>query len=156
MNRNNNTNILDRHNRAIAEILKRFSNMIMAATESLPQTGNVIEHASINRMTMETECAGLITEIQALLALNREIKGLWITGPLRMPGEDAAREAALDNQAENVAKLYDRVLGLRDDAINRNNILIARHNINAAGGTHSSTGGGASSSSLDGGLGSAP
>ncbi|KAI0180794.1 hypothetical protein GGR52DRAFT_521687 [Hypoxylon sp. FL1284] len=116
MNRKDASNILDRHNRTIAQILKRFSNVVMAATEPLPQSGNIIEHASINRMTMETECASLITEIQALLAINREIKALWIRGPLRQAGEDEAREAAMNLQAENVAKLYDRVLMVRDSA----------------------------------------
>ncbi|XXG96416.1 tRNA pseudouridine synthase 1 [Hypoxylon texense] len=106
--------LLDRHNRAIAQILKRFSNMVMAASEALPQTGNVIEHASINRMTMETECAGLIAEIEALLAINREIKALWIRGPLAPAGEDAAREANMDRQALAVAQLSDRVRALRD------------------------------------------
>ncbi|KAI4865250.1 hypothetical protein F4820DRAFT_420794 [Hypoxylon rubiginosum] len=117
MNRNNSSSILDRHNRAIAQILKRFSNMVMAATEALPQTGNIIEHASINRMMMETECAGLIAEIEALLAINREIKALWIRGPLQQPGEDAARQAAMDRQAQTVAQLSDRVRAMRDESI---------------------------------------
>ncbi|KAI6091762.1 hypothetical protein F4821DRAFT_254512 [Hypoxylon rubiginosum] len=125
--------IVDHHNRTIAQILKRFSNMVMAAAEPLPKTGNIIEHASINRMTMETECAGLIAEIQALLAINREIKGLWIRGPLRQPGEDAAREAAMDSQAENVAKLYDRVLGLRNTAIRDLEAAVSQQNHDAAG-----------------------
>ncbi|KAI1769894.1 hypothetical protein F4818DRAFT_456460 [Hypoxylon cercidicola] len=136
LRRANHLDLLDRHNRTIAQILKRFSNMVMAATEPLPQSGNIIEHASINRMTMETECAGLIAEIQALLTLNREIKALWIRGPLHQPGEDAAREAAMDAQAENVAQLYDRVLEVRDRAVNRiDNLLVreqAMHAANAA------------------------
>lgn len=38
-------------------------------------------------------------------------------GPLRQPGEDDGREAALDQKAQQVAGLYDRVLGMRDAAV---------------------------------------
>ncbi|KAI1103748.1 hypothetical protein F4804DRAFT_332925 [Jackrogersella minutella] len=105
--------ILDRHNRTIAQILTRFRNVIMAATAPLPQTGNAIEHAALNRLTMETECAALISEVEGLLAINREIKALWIRGALRKPGEEDGREADLDKKAEGVARLYDQIL---DDA----------------------------------------
>ncbi|KAI1384760.1 uncharacterized protein F4822DRAFT_416185 [Hypoxylon trugodes] len=133
MNRRENNSILDRHNRAIAHILTRFRNMVMAATAPLPQTGNVIEHAALNRMTMETESAALISEIQGLLAINREIKALWIRGPLRQPGEDDGREAEIDRQAEVVAGLYQRVQEMRDNAIRQQNQERARAEAAAAG-----------------------
>ncbi|KXJ94535.1 hypothetical protein Micbo1qcDRAFT_44632 [Microdochium bolleyi] len=105
--------ILDRHNRMIAQILTRFRNMVMAATEPLPRDGAIIETAALNSMTMETETQALITEIQNLLTLNREIKALWIKGALRKPGEDAAREAELDRKAELVAGLFNEVMAAR-------------------------------------------
>ncbi|OTA60752.1 hypothetical protein K449DRAFT_383482 [Hypoxylon sp. EC38] len=119
MNRKEHSNILDRHNRAIAQILARFRNMIMAATAPIPQTGNIIEQAALNRMTMETETAALISEVQGLLAITREIKALWIRGPLRQPGEDSSREAEIDKQAETVTRLYDQALAMRNMAIRR-------------------------------------
>jgi len=102
--------ILDRHNRMIAQILTRFRNMVMAATEPLPRDGAIVETATLNSMTMETETQALITEIQNLLTLNREIKALWIKGPLRGTGEDAAREAELDRKAELVTDLFNQAM----------------------------------------------
>jgi hypothetical protein len=52
--------IPDRHNRAIAQILTRFRNMVMAATEPLPSSA-AVEHASLNSLTMETETAALVS-----------------------------------------------------------------------------------------------
>ncbi|KAI1075444.1 hypothetical protein F5B20DRAFT_559738 [Whalleya microplaca] len=116
MNRKEQNSILERHNRAMVQILKRFRNMITQASAPLPESG-AIEQAAVNRWTMETESAALITEIQGLLALNREIKALWMRGPIRKPGEDDGREAEIDRKAEAVAKLYDQVQAMRDIAI---------------------------------------
>ncbi|KAI1247327.1 hypothetical protein MGN70_011215 [Eutypa lata] len=87
------SDILDRHNKAMATILSRFLNMVNAATDPPPQ-GAVIEHASLNRLAMRTETAALVNEIQGLYVLNREIKGLWLQGPLRKPGEGSAPQQA--------------------------------------------------------------
>ncbi|KAH7037870.1 uncharacterized protein B0I36DRAFT_72308 [Microdochium trichocladiopsis] len=111
--------ILDRHNRMIAQILTRFRNMVMAATEPLPRDGAIIETAALNSMTMETETQALITEIQNLLTLNREIKALWIKGPLRRTGEDDAREAELDRKAELVADLFNQAMAQREGRLRR-------------------------------------
>ncbi|KAI1396527.1 hypothetical protein F4819DRAFT_131550 [Hypoxylon fuscum] len=117
MNTKEPSSLMERHNMIIAEILKRFTNMVMAATAPLPKEGNIVEKAAINRMTMENESNALIAECEKLFALNREIKYLWMRGPLRQPGEDDGREAALDQKAQQVAGLYDRVLGMRDAAV---------------------------------------
>ncbi|OTA97719.1 hypothetical protein M434DRAFT_391651 [Hypoxylon sp. CO27-5] len=149
MNRKEHSNILDRHNRAIAQILARFRNMIMAATAPIPQTGNIIEQAALNRMTMETETAALISEVQGLLAITREIKALWIRGPLRQPGEDSSREAEIDKQAETVTRLYDQALAMRDMAIRREAAARAQGGAGsstAAGGAGGAGGAGTSSS----------
>ncbi|KAI1495548.1 hypothetical protein F5X99DRAFT_123531 [Biscogniauxia marginata] len=113
MNRREQNSILDRHERAIAQILTRFRNMVLAAAEPLPQSA-VIETAALNRLTMEREAAALITEVEGLLALNREIKALWIRGPLRLPGEDDSREAELDRKAELVTGLYGQIVAMKN------------------------------------------
>ncbi|KAI1376875.1 hypothetical protein F4677DRAFT_76875 [Hypoxylon crocopeplum] len=56
----NNHTILDRHNRTIAEILKRFNNLVMAATAPIPETGNILERAVANSLTIQTECNALV------------------------------------------------------------------------------------------------
>ncbi|KAI5922218.1 hypothetical protein F4810DRAFT_300832 [Camillea tinctor] len=113
MNKRDQNSIMDRHNRAIAQILTRFRNMVLAVAEPLPQSA-IVETASLNRLTMEREAAALITEVEGLLALNREIKALWIRGPLRMPGEDDGREAEIDRKAELVTKLYGQVVTIKN------------------------------------------
>ncbi|KAK6953106.1 hypothetical protein Daesc_005406 [Daldinia eschscholtzii] len=120
-NEANPNSLLDRHNRAIAQILSHFRNMVMAATAPISEGGNVLELAALNRMTMETESAALISEVQGLLAISREMKALWIRGPLRQPGDNDNREAELDKRAAEVAQLYDRAIEMREAAIRREN-----------------------------------
>ncbi|KAI2780191.1 hypothetical protein F4815DRAFT_445743 [Daldinia loculata] len=128
----NRSTLLDRHNRAIAQILSHFRNMVMAATAPISQGGNVLELAALNRMTMETESAALISEVQGLLAINREIKALWIRGPLRQPGESDTREAELDKQAADVARLYDRAIEMREATIRQQNAAKAGGDLSAS------------------------
>lgn len=45
----------------IAQILTRFRNMVMAATEPLPRDGAIVETATLNSMTMETETQALVS-----------------------------------------------------------------------------------------------
>ncbi|RYP78067.1 hypothetical protein DL771_000760 [Monosporascus sp. 5C6A] len=129
-------NLLDRHNRTVAQILTRFRNVIGAATEPLPREGAVLEHAALNRFTMQTEMAALlalsspsalekpapnlapssqITEIQNLLALNREIKALWIRGPLRKPGESDGLDAEIDRKSVALADMYQKVMDMFEE-----------------------------------------
>ncbi|KAI0400368.1 hypothetical protein F4802DRAFT_585274 [Xylaria palmicola] len=111
MNRKEQNTLMDRHNKIMAAILTRFRNMVLAATEPLP-TAAAIPQASLNAMTMNNETSALIKEIENLLALTREIKQLWIAGPLRKPGDtdEKQRERQLDEQAANVSALYDTVV----------------------------------------------
>jgi hypothetical protein len=51
--------LLERHNKTMAEILTRFRNMIMAATEPVA-TSSSIPQASLNVMTMNNEAAALV------------------------------------------------------------------------------------------------
>ncbi|KAI1344147.1 hypothetical protein F5Y15DRAFT_104153 [Xylariaceae sp. FL0016] len=113
MNRKEHNNIMDRHERAIAQILTRFRNMVMAVTQETPKT-NIIEDAALNMMTMERETAAMIGEIENLLSLNREIKRLWMIGPLRKPGDEDDREAAMDKMAAQVVGLYSQVINLKN------------------------------------------
>ncbi|RYP06454.1 hypothetical protein DL765_009490 [Monosporascus sp. GIB2] len=108
-------NLLDRHNRTVAQILTRFRNVIGAATEPLPREGAVLEHAALNRFTMRTEMAALITEIQNLVALNREIKALWMRGPLRKPGENDGLDAEIDRKSAAVADMYQKVMDMFEE-----------------------------------------
>ncbi|KAI1172179.1 hypothetical protein F4777DRAFT_524974 [Nemania sp. FL0916] len=90
--------ILDRHNKTMASILTHFRNMVLAATEPLP-TSAAIPQASLNTMTMNNEVSAMIKDVEDLLALTRELKQLWIAGPLRKPGD--ADEKNLDKEIQN-------------------------------------------------------
>jgi hypothetical protein len=135
--------LLDRHNVAITQIFARFLNMAVAATEPMPKD-ITIEQANLNAMAMETETAALvrmdpsltfpfphtshlgptfyhpadktlqITEIQNLLTINREIKALWIGGPLRKPGEGEERDAEIDKKAAVVQDLFNQVMAMKE------------------------------------------
>ncbi|KAI1743922.1 hypothetical protein F4680DRAFT_470424 [Xylaria scruposa] len=117
----NASNLLDRHELIIAAILTRFRNMVNAACAPLP-TAAAIPQASLNIMTMNNEAAALIKEIENLLALNREIKQLWITGPLRKPGDADEKnlEKVIDERAARVSKLYNTLVELQNEAAKRN------------------------------------
>ncbi|KAI1108060.1 hypothetical protein F5Y14DRAFT_131278 [Nemania sp. NC0429] len=116
----NEPDLLDRHNKIMAAILTRFRNMVLAATEPLP-TAAAIPQASLNNMTMANETTALIKEIENLLALSREIKKLWIAGPLRKPGDadEKTRERELDAQAAQVSGLYDDLVKLEIENENK-------------------------------------
>ncbi|KAI1155006.1 hypothetical protein F4825DRAFT_447911 [Nemania diffusa] len=118
----NEPNLLDRHNKIMAAILTRFRNMVMAATEPLP-TAAAIPHATLNAMTMNNEVSALIKEVENLLALNREIKQLWIAGPLRKPGDASQknREKEIDEQAAKVSKMYNILVELEAETARKKN-----------------------------------
>lgn len=101
---------MDRHNRIMAAVLTRFRNVINAATEPLSKTAT-IPQASLNLMTLNNETSALIKEIENLLALSREIKMLWIAGPLQKPGDagEKNRERMLDEKAHEVSKLWEEL-----------------------------------------------
>ncbi|KAI1367029.1 hypothetical protein F5Y08DRAFT_299811 [Xylaria arbuscula] len=121
MNRKDQNTLMDRHNRIMAAILTRFRNMVLAATEPLPNAA-AIPQASLNSMTMNNEVSALIKEIENLLALNREIKQLWIAGPLRKPGDasEVSREKEIDERAARVTTLYNTLLEMERDAAKKN------------------------------------
>lgn len=53
-----------------------------------------------------------------MLALNREIKQLWIAGPLRKPGDasEVNREKEIDEKAARVSGLYTTLLAMEREA----------------------------------------
>lgn len=59
----NKLNILDRHDQAIASILRRFRDMMLVATEALPSQA-IIEGAALNRMALETQSSALVSPLQ--------------------------------------------------------------------------------------------
>ncbi|KAK8104643.1 uncharacterized protein PG998_011676 [Apiospora kogelbergensis] len=118
MNNRSNDTLLDRHEKAIADILKRFMNMVVAATEPIDE-GYTPEKASLNQMQMATETAALIKAIENLLQITREIKRLWITGPLvptpQTDRENKERDAAIDAKTERICGLFNKWIEKREE-----------------------------------------
>ncbi len=77
-------------------------------------------HFHVPYLHSKTPCGRLtslwaqIKEVQNLLALSREIKKLWIAGPLRKPGDadEKNREKEIDEKAAQVSKLYNILVDL--------------------------------------------
>ncbi|KAK7756185.1 hypothetical protein SLS62_001778 [Diatrype stigma] len=101
--------ILDRQNRAIAAVLTRFREMVKAVTEPLPKQGAILEAARLNVLEMDTQTAAFIKEVKDLYILNREIKILWMQGPLDKPGGDHAQAASIAEKIVRVNDLYTKV-----------------------------------------------
>ncbi|KAI0436343.1 hypothetical protein F4803DRAFT_234455 [Xylaria telfairii] len=120
MNRKEQNTLLDRHQKIMAAILTRFRNMVAAASEPISATAS-IPQASLNLMTMNNETAALIHEIENLLSLTREIKQLWIVGPLRKPGDADEKmvEKDLDERAARVSRLYNTLVELQNENAKR-------------------------------------
>jgi len=105
------TNLLDREGRIVADILERYRNVMLVATERISNRSNAGE-AAYNSMHMDMETRGLIKSTQDLLALTRQLRELWVVGPLRKPGEgEREAEDAMDREARCVVELLN---GLRE------------------------------------------
>ncbi|KAI0166162.1 hypothetical protein GGR57DRAFT_445626 [Xylariaceae sp. FL1272] len=121
MNRRDQNTLMDRHNRITAQLLTRFKNMIDAVSERVAESATISEGSQL-RMRMDRECAALITEVENLLALNRELKQLWITGPLRDSNDAAnqAREEHLDESARVVMSMSNQIIAMQNEVSLRN------------------------------------
>ncbi|KAK1718104.1 hypothetical protein CaCOL14_006809 [Colletotrichum acutatum] len=97
------SNLLDTHNRLIADVLSRFRMLTMLATIQAEGERKNVEPQTIavTGMSMQMEFEGLHTSIKDLLALSRRLKELWLFGKLGQ-GEGDARIQADKLQADVV------------------------------------------------------
>jgi len=100
--------LVDRQNRSVAALLTRFKNIISLA--ALPAgDGFTKEVAAAEAFQMEVETNALISAAEDLLQLTRELKELWIFGPLRGIGEGEGEEK-MDEDSTKVAGLIEELL----------------------------------------------
>ncbi|WYZ40870.1 hypothetical protein EsH8_IV_001211 [Colletotrichum jinshuiense] len=97
------SNLLDTHNRLIADVLSRFRMLTMLATIQAEGERKNVEPqtVAVTGMSMQMEFEGLHTSIKDLLALSRRLKELWLFGKLGQ-GEGDARIQANKLQADVV------------------------------------------------------
>ncbi|KAF4638051.1 hypothetical protein G7Y89_g6 [Cudoniella acicularis] len=112
---------LDREQRGVAEMLDRFMKLVSLASmkddEKENVTSAVKEHAAAQSLAMEVETAALVKTTQDLLQLSRELKELWLFGPLRDIGEGEG-EGSMDVDSVRVGQLAENIL--RKDAESTN------------------------------------
>ncbi|TVY39398.1 hypothetical protein LOCC1_G004564 [Lachnellula occidentalis] len=109
------SSLLDREERAIANMLTRFRNLVQLAAMQKDDKGDSAtqEVAATQAFALEVESAALVRGAEDLLQLSRELKELWLFGPLRGIGEGEG-EGKIDEDAARVGELLEGKL--RSDA----------------------------------------
>ncbi|KAL5612675.1 hypothetical protein BROUX41_004230 [Berkeleyomyces rouxiae] len=102
----NMTNILDYHNRLVADVLARFRKLCIIATSRAVAPSTDLSSMSMSGMSMDLEFEGLNKSIKELLTLSRRIKELWVFGPLGQQDSDMReRAAAVDQDVKHIAQI---------------------------------------------------
>ncbi|KAL7920922.1 hypothetical protein ACQKWADRAFT_297092 [Trichoderma austrokoningii] len=104
------SNLMDTHNRLIADILTRYRTLMMLATVQAEQDRNNAnpEAMAVTGISIKMEFDGLYTSIKEFLTLSRKIKELWIFGPLGTQDQDRrAKEEQLDQDVTRVSELLN-------------------------------------------------
>ncbi|KAH8805616.1 mediator complex, subunit Med22 [Xylogone sp. PMI_703] len=102
------TSLVDREERAIAELLTRFKNLISLVAEPA-QDGATLEVAASQSFQMEVETNALVQASEDLLRLTRELKEMWLFGPLREIGEGEG-EGSMEEDSKKVGEMVNELL----------------------------------------------
>ncbi|KAJ5054411.1 uncharacterized protein L3040_000685 [Drepanopeziza brunnea f. sp. 'multigermtubi'] len=102
------TSLIDREERAVAAVLTHFKNLVALAAEPLPE-GAPREVAAAQGMQMDVEMKGLVRAAEDLLQLSRELKELWLFGPLRGL-EEGEEEGQMDEDSQKVGEMVEDML----------------------------------------------
>ncbi|KAK5659515.1 hypothetical protein OQA88_717 [Cercophora sp. LCS_1] len=104
-------NLLDRENKLIAEILSGFRTLIRDGADRVDSTASTGQ-AAYNSMAIEIMTNGLIKSTEDLLSLTRQLRELWVVGPLKKPGEgDDEAQQGIKQDAE---KFFAALDGMRN------------------------------------------
>ncbi|KAM0517493.1 hypothetical protein ACHAPE_005025 [Trichoderma viride] len=106
------SNLMDTHNRLIADILTRYRTLMMLATVQAEQDRNNAnpEAMAVTGISIKMEFDGLYTSIKEFLTLSRKIKELWIFGPLGTEDQGRkAKEEQLDQDVSRVSQLLNQM-----------------------------------------------
>ncbi|KAL2213151.1 hypothetical protein CC79DRAFT_1327028 [Sarocladium strictum] len=112
-NQTNPSNLMDTHERCIADILTRYRALMKLATiQALGDdyASSTPEAIAVARISMKQEFDSLYSSMKELLALSRRMKELWAFGPLGGGDPDQrAKEEKLDG---DVRKAYELLCGV--------------------------------------------
>ncbi|KAF8848630.1 hypothetical protein BDZ45DRAFT_681111 [Acephala macrosclerotiorum] len=103
------TNTLrDREGNAVAEMLKRFHNLVTLAATPV-EDGATKEVAAAQAFQMNAESDALVRGAEELLQLTRELKEMWLFGPLRGIKEGEG-EGKMDEDSVKVGEMVEALL----------------------------------------------
>ncbi|KAK0127492.1 hypothetical protein ONS96_007027 [Cadophora gregata f. sp. sojae] len=102
------SSLVDREERAVAALLTRFKALVTLATEPV-HDGATKEMAAAHGLQMEVEGSALIRATEDLLQLSRELKELWLFGPLRGI-RDGEGEGQMDSDSRKAGELVEAAL----------------------------------------------
>lgn len=101
-------NIMDTHERLIADILTRYRTLMMLATIQAEgeRTNEKPEAIAVAGISMRMEFDGLYSSVKELLTLSRKMKELWVFGPLgKNDPHRRAQEEQVKQDVSEVSKL---------------------------------------------------
>ncbi|PBP19794.1 hypothetical protein BUE80_DR009385 [Diplocarpon rosae] len=108
--------LVDRSERAVAALLTRFKTLVTLAAEPVQDgVAATKEVAAAHALQMEVESSLLVRAAEDLLQLTRELKELWLFGPLREIKEGEG-EGQMDEDSQRVGELVEGILEKLADA----------------------------------------
>lgn len=107
-------NLIDRKERMVAELLTRFKNLISLAGSPVEKNATK-EVAAAQALQMEVETTALVRATEDLHVLTRELKELWLFGPLRKIGEGEG-EGSIDQDSVRVGELLEELIEKKNPA----------------------------------------
>ncbi|EHA51793.1 hypothetical protein MGG_16681 [Pyricularia oryzae 70-15] len=117
MDRGQNSSLMDRHQAAITDITKHFGELVIGLSSPITAEDADTATSSQQAMRMQLESNALIASIEHLLSLTRQVRELWLVGPLLKPGEgERAADGQIDEQVESMTHILNQ---LRERVRNR-------------------------------------
>ncbi|KAG9246948.1 hypothetical protein BJ878DRAFT_455245 [Calycina marina] len=98
----------DRKNRAMADLLKNFGDLVSLVAKPLGD-GTSLDVAAAHGLEMELRSSALVKNVEDLLVLNRRLKELWLAGPLTA-GNGEENDDQMTEDATKVRAMFEDVL----------------------------------------------
>jgi len=110
--------LIYREQKAVADLLTRFKNIVSLAALPEGPDGESLEVAAGQSVQMEVETAAMISAAEDLLKLTREMKELWLFGPLRELGE-GEEEGQMAGDAKKVGEKLDALFKIQNEKLGK-------------------------------------
>ncbi|KAL2123625.1 hypothetical protein VTJ04DRAFT_4080 [Mycothermus thermophilus] len=102
-------NLLERKNILIAQIMAAFRDIVYIGTSPIDNNASTGQTA-YSSMALQTVMSQIIHSAEDLLSLTRQIRELWVIGPLKPPAAHiggSSSEAAMAQDAQSVIAMLD-------------------------------------------------